>query len=45
MELTASEKKEKELLVDNLKTKTNSMAAFYNSPEYEYHSLKDPKSE
>jgi len=33
--LTASEKVEKELLVDNFKTRTNSMTEIYNSPEYE----------
>ena len=34
-ELTASEKVEKELLVDNFKTRTNSMAEIYHCPEYE----------
>ena len=38
-ELTASEKVEKELLVDNLKTRTKRMAAFYKSPEYESQQL------
>jgi len=40
-ELTESEKVEKELLVDNLKTRTNSMAEIYNSPEYESQKLTD----
>jgi len=33
--LKASEKVEKELLVDNFKIRNKRMAAFYNRPEYE----------
>jgi len=32
---------EKEPLVDNFKTRTKRMAAFYNSPEFEYEKLID----